>query len=378
MELSQEGFLRPVWRSRPKSEDYSERRLVNQFKDICPGVASSPLQESGQSRHPIFGRHVEVWEGWASDDVVRHRGSSGGVLTALAGWIAEQTPGGSVLGVSSSAAEPSRTVPVRITTKSEALAAAGSRYAPVAVGSEYNPDMPPSAVVSKPCEAVAIRGLSSGERSSGRPLLLSFFCAGTPSQSSTQSLLSELGVPASEAASVAYRGSGWPGRFRVRDSTNIEHSLSYEESWGNHLGRNLQWRCKICPDGTGESADVSVGDYWEASGSGYPSFDDAPGRSVVIARSQRGAEVLRACAAAGVIELIPLNLDAVSAVQPLQVERRTSLVGRLLGRRLGGKTIPKYTNYRLFNHLLPHPVAGARAMVGTFLRTSGIRIRQKA
>jgi coenzyme F420 hydrogenase subunit beta len=379
MELSDQGFLRPVWRDADDENtgrlgvDLPASSVVSEFANICPGVTSKPLQEPGQSRHPIFGNYLKVWQGWATDERVRYTGSSGGVLTAIAGWIADQEPDASVLGASSCSVQPSRTVAVKITSKADALAAAGSRYAPVAIGSAFDRAAPPSAIVSKPCEAVSLRALTETSIPAERPLILSFFCAGTPSQSSTDALLDQLGIPTADAKSVNYRGNGWPGRFRVEGPAGRQESLSYEESWGSHLGRNLQWRCKICPDGTGESADIAVGDYWEESGAGYPSFEDAPGRSVIIARSHRGLDILDKCVAAGIIELFPLQLEAAAAVQPLQVDRRKTLLGRLLGRRLGGKTVPKYIDYHLATHTVSEPLGVLRAAIGTYLRTTGIR-----
>ncbi len=123
--------------------------------------------------------------------------------------------------------------------------------------------------------------------------------------------------------------------------------MSYEDSWGGkNLGRRLPLRCKLCADGTGgEDADIAVGDFWatDAKG-GYPAFDNADGNSVIIARTQRGAELLLAAADQRILTLNPpVNLESVAAVQPLQAERRRTLAGRLAGRRLAGYRVPPAT-----------------------------------
>ena len=79
-----------------------------------------------------MGSSYGVWEAWASDEAVRHRGSSGGALTALHGWLLGSGRA-STIASASIGSDPRRTVPVTITTKEAALAAAGSRYAPVGV-----------------------------------------------------------------------------------------------------------------------------------------------------------------------------------------------------------------------------------------------------
>src|SRR5690606_23400732 len=149
-------------------------------------------------------------------------------------------------------ASPRRTVPVTIMSREQALAAAGSRYAPV--GALDNPAiLTAGAVTGKPCEIAALRQASDDLVAGETPLLLSFFCAGTPSQHATDQLLSKLGVePDDPVDALRYRGNGWPGRF-VATAGDREVSADYDESWGKTLGPTTQWRCKICPDGIGES-----------------------------------------------------------------------------------------------------------------------------
>ena len=198
------------------------------------------------------------------------------------------------------------------------------------------------------------------------PVLLSFFCAGVPSQFATDDLVATLVADRGDVASVRYRGNGWPGSFVVQEAGGATRSTSYEDSWGNHLGRRLQERCKICPDGTGGHADIAVGDYWHADASGFPLFDDADGLSVAIARTERGHRLLMRSRDAGVIGLEPVELDAVAAVQPLQVKRRRTLLGRLAGRRLAARAIPRYRGFGLLKLAVSSPSDSVRAARGTF------------
>jgi coenzyme F420 hydrogenase subunit beta len=224
--------------------------------------------------------------------------------------------------------------------------------------------------ISKPCEASALRAHQTATGTDGR-ILLSFFCAGTPSQRATESLISHLGTQPDDVSYLRYRGRGWPGDFYVEGGEGEAVRTSYEESWGSHLGRDLQWRCKICADATGESADVAVGDFWRTDERGYPIFEGADGVSVVLARTDKGRALLAACVAAGVIALEPVDVDDVARIQPLQVNRRQTLVGRLIGRRLAGKQIPRYSGYRLFTHVVRHPIANLQAALYTLKKSRG-------
>ena len=216
MELEPDGFLRPHLDRRRRGRRRRRRAPLRAGVPRMPRGGRASTREPAASDHgPYFG----VWEAWANDEAVRWRGSSGGALTAVHGWLLDSGLS-SRIASASIGAEPRRTVPVTITTKAEALAAAGSRYAPVGIS---QPDLGSAgAITAKPCEIAAIRalgssgrpdGVSQGDNAEADPILLSFFCAGTLSQRATDELLVMLGVGPDESLDdLWYRGRGWPGR----------------------------------------------------------------------------------------------------------------------------------------------------------------------
>ncbi|MCD2440993.1 Coenzyme F420 hydrogenase/dehydrogenase, beta subunit C-terminal domain [Agromyces sp. SYSU K20354] len=366
LRLDADGFLRP---HRTGAAGTVAEDAARTFEQACPGCRVDAVRPPGSRRHPTMGSYFGVWEAWASDEAVRYRGSSGGALTALHGWLLESGRA-SRIASASVGSEPRRTVPVTITTKEAALAAAGSRYAPVGVLSNRD-TWSSEAITAKPCEISAVRAAAGA---SGRPsdaehaILLSFFCAGTPSQDATGDLLARLEVPADGPVDeLWYRGRGWPGRFTVR-TARAEASLSYDESWGDVLGPATHWRCKLCPDGVGESADVVAADLWSVDDRGYPVFTEGPGSSGLIARTQRGLEAVNAAAAAGAIVVRSIRMSELANAQPLQRKRRLSLFGRLLGSRLAGVRGPRYRGFRLWALALAHPRLNLRAARGTRAR----------
>ena len=367
MEQTNEGYLRPslVDRNEPAGLTASE------FKLFCPGYQLSPPEPTTHS-HAVFGRFVSVWEGHALDEQTRFEGSSGGVLSALAGWLVDDGRVETVSGVSASPQDAKKSVPVKIMTREEASTLAGSRYAPAAGASLYNPAATSVAYTAKPCEVAAIQRHSANTRGGEGPILLSFFCAGTPSQSATDSLASPLGNDSS-ITELRYRGSGWPGDFRARNAAGAITARTYDEAWGKYLSPSIQWRCKICPDGTGEHADIAVGDYWAADERGYPLFTDRPGSSVVIARTPRGHQLLMDARRSGVIALASADLDKVARVQPTQVIRRETLGGRLAGALLVGRLAPRYAGYGLLASTIARPRRALRAAGGTALRVLKLR-----
>lgn len=361
MRLRGEGWMRPVVAPGTSAGARDEAR---RFRAMCPGVRlDAPTAETGTA-HPTFGRYVSAWRGQAIDAETRAAGSSAGVLTALSTYLVSDGRARAVRGVAMDPAAPTRTVPVRIMSRDEALGASGSRYAPVSTLDGF--DQSYDAIVAKPCEISALRRL--GAVGAEAPLTLSFFCAGTPSHRATRSLIAKLGVDPDDAEALRYRGNGWPGEFTVT-AGGSSVGISYDDSWGKHLGRDLQWRCKVCPDGTGEDADVAVGDFWRADEKGYPLFDDADGESVVIARTRRGHDLLMAAASAGVIALSEVDLDDVDRIQPLQRARKRTVAVRQLARVLTFKRVPRYRGYGFLARAAQHPRLALKTFLGTLVRS---------
>ncbi|MFB7251392.1 Coenzyme F420 hydrogenase/dehydrogenase, beta subunit C-terminal domain [Microbacterium sp. NPDC056234] len=365
MELDDRGYLRP--RVEGASTPIAGAEQI--FERSCPGrTVDAPQRPEDATPHRLLGAHLGIWQAWATNDDIRAAGSSGGVLTAIHAWLVSQGRAATVTGAAGDPTGPRRTVPVTITTRADALAAAGSRYAPV--GSLDNSDALRAGgiVTGKPCEIAALRRAAPDLIDGEPPLLLSFFCAGTPSQHATDRLLEDLGVAADEPVSaLRYRGNGWPGRFSA-SAPGRTVSADYDESWGRTLGPTTQWRCKICPDGVGESADIVCADSWATDERGYPTFVEGDGVSALIARTPRGLAVVQDALAAGVIAARPLDIEQLASAQPLQVTRRRFLFARLAGARLAGRGTPRYRGFGLFGLTARAPRTAVRVLMGAYRR----------
>lgn len=368
MELDDAGFNRPV---RITAAGSHERALVDDFKASCPGVMVVAPGESADhpARDSLMGPVVSSWEAWATDEHERFRGSSGGTITALSAWMLKSGVASRVVGARATPGSPSTTQSLVLLSRADVLGAAGSRYAPTSNASLPDSLRPDTLFIGKPCEVSAIRQLSD-KRGMTSPVLLSFFCAGVPSQASTDALIEKLGIPAgSPLRTMRYRGNGWPGNFYAEDVNGKSVSTTYDESWGKSLGPTVQWRCKICPDGVGESADIVAGDYWHSDERGYPVFEDGNGISALIARTKRGHELLRKAIEEGVIAATPLDISRIVSVQPLQVARRRTLAGRLFGRALAGWRVPRYEGFGLFSLGGSDMILSLRFAYGSFRRS---------
>ena len=183
------------------------------------------------------------------------------------------------------------------------------------------------------------------------------------------SVVDALGVDEKDVLKFQYRGDGWPGYAKATRQDGSFEKMSYHDSWGNILSHHVQFRCKVCPDGTGGAADIVCADAWHCDEKGYPLFDDAEGRSLVMARTDLGFRTVRSAAEAGDLELIEFDVAELLKMQPGQTGRSRALLARLLGLFFKKGTKPIYRGFSLFrNAASQSPIKFARNLVGTFLR----------
>jgi coenzyme F420 hydrogenase subunit beta len=347
--------------------------------EVCPGAELTqdprdfPSDALGELRSG-WGPVLELWEGYASDPEVRFQGSSGGAATAVAlHCLADEGMHG-ILHIAADPQVPYLNQTVLSRSRDEMLAATGSRYAPASPCDSLQKiaDAPsPCVFIGKPCDVAATAKARRKDPDLDRNLGLTIgiFCAGTPSTLGTFEMLRRMGFDRPETvASVRYRGLGWPGRARAegeQDGARVEHSLSYEESWDEILQKHRQWRCHICPDHTGEYADIAVGDPWYRS---IP--DDEPGRSLVLVRTERGRRVLQGALESGALTLERVEPWVLPASQPNLLRNRGALWGRVWAMRMLGLATPRFRGFATFSAWIRH-VHGwekARSFGGTFKR----------
>ncbi len=328
---------------------------------VCPGVHLEQncdwrdgelIRNLGSAWGPIRA----LYEGHAADDEIRQAGSSGGAASALAWYCLTKLGFHGVLHVAARPDTPYLNETVLSTTREQLLARTGSRYAPASPcdGMQMIVEAPePCVFIGKPCDVAAVQQTRRlrPELNEKIGLTIAFFCAGVPSTQGTLDLLKSLGVddPA-RVESLRYRGNGWPGRFVVRyvdaAGANQEHSLTYDESWA-FLQRYRQWRCYICPDHTGEFADIAVGDPWYRTVT-----EEERGDSLCIARTTRGSSVLSDALRDGYMHLERAPLHILPGSSPAQPNSKGMVWGRLVALSALGLPIPRYVGLPLFRFWL--------------------------
>lgn len=316
-----------------------------------------------------WGPVVGVYECWAADPDLRYRGSSGGVVSALAAHSVTTGAAVGVLQIQASRSDPLRNETVLNRTYEAIAGAAGSRYAPASPCERL--DLVegadgPCVVVGKPCDIAAVRS-AAGLRpalAARVALTIGIFCAGTPSTLGTERVIQGLGMKVANVTRVDYRGNGWPGRFRVSTAGGATASTTYGEAWAV-LTRHRQWRCLVCPDHTGEFADLSVGDPWYR-----PVRDGEAGRSLVVVRTERGRSALAAAMADGAVAGYEVPVERLPESQPSLAATRGAVWGRLMTMRLMGLPVPTYRGVPTFRAWLRLPARSKVTSTGGTWRRS--------
>jgi len=346
MEADVRGYLRPVQRG---ALDAAREAAVAQ---VCPGLGQTVVA-AGREDHPLWGSFLSMHTGHATDPDLRHAGASGGGLSAAAAWLMES---GTVDAVILTAADPdnplgNRTMIAR--SRADVLAAAGSRYAPASPLAGLQDHLTPGArhaFVGKPCDAAALRAMIARDPAlaAAIPVVLSFFCAGTPSLTGARRVVERMGANPDALRAFRYRGMGWPGHATATLADGSTRQMSYAESWGQVLSKFVQHRCRICADGTGAAADLVFADAWETNAEGYPLFEEQDGESLIVVRTALGGRLLTRMVEGGHITAEAFDPAALAAMQPGQRKRRQGLLARLAALRLLGRPVPRYRGLRLW------------------------------
>ncbi len=347
MEMRPDGAEVPVAR-RPLTD--RELGLIN---ETCPGVrvdGRRPETESPAARwDTIWGPAIAMARGYAGDPEVRFRCSAGGGTSALGIHLLEAGEVDFILHVRASRRQPMRSEARVSRTRADVLESAGSRYGPAAPLVDLIQQLDrgrPFAVIGKPCDISAIQNLSRVDPRVDELVRyrIAIVCGGASSFRLSLDLIERFGVSEPEVSLLRYRGYGNPGRTRVETGDGRAYEVTYNDLWADEDKWRIFFRCKICGDALGESADIAISDVWPGGG---PTGEDA-GFNGFIARTERGAGLLRRAVEAGALTLVgDMDFRNFDVVQPHQVRKKQAITARLAALREAGFPAPDYRDLRL-------------------------------
>ena len=334
-----------------------DHEIVDRIYEVCPGTRIEGLPE----RLVEVDTHIDnVWgpwrrmvHAWAADDGIRFEGSTGGVMTALGIYLLQSKKVDFLLQVKTSSFDPSFGDPVLSFTEADVVEAAGSRYGPAAPLRNLHEALDrnqPFAFFAKPCDVAALRNYAQYDSRVDELVkyCIAMVCGGYGVPSTTQAFYQRIGVDPDTVTTLRYRGRGCPGPTTVV-AAGETHEYHYLDYWGDDESMwGLPFRCKICPDGIGESADLAVADTWIGGSPNRIDSETDPGVNAVVARTRAGEELLTAAASDGALTLdTDLRPDEFSMYQPHQMNKKYVVWSRYQGLGDTGRIVPKTARLRI-------------------------------
>ena len=322
----------------------------------CPGVRiDEPVVPE---RHcadvkvdPSFGPWRRVWRGHAANPEIHHMASTGGGLSALGIHLLETNKVEFILHVAASKEQPMRTVRQLSFDRAQVIEGAGSRYGPASPLIDFTDQLDkgkPFAVIGKPCDISGVHNMRKVDPRVDELVkyTLAFSCGTFADLQCSRWMLERQGVPGGEQnlAMFRYRGFGCPGPTRAVTKDGQVFDEPYLEFWYGPHGWTHQFRCKICPDPTGEMTDVSISDAWPGGG---PTEEEWGGTGLFISRTRRGDDLMQDAIDAGAVLVEESDIQALYDFQPHQAVKKGGMNARLQAIEDECGLGPVYRNVRL-------------------------------
>ena len=316
--------------------------------EACPGrgLDYPALCQSVFGHHPsnwLIGCARRIYVGYSGVPEVRRRGASGGVITQTLLYLLEQGRIDGAVVVCQGRPHPWQAEPIIARSAAEIVAASQSVYVPVPVNAilgkmaSFEGRL---AYVGLPDQVTSLRRLQQLGHPAAQKVdyLLGPYVGTMMYFEAIKSYLRSNGVhDLAQVAELRYREGEWPGYLHVK--TRSGRVLRAAKFYYNYLIPFYITRSSLLSvDFTNELTDISVGDAWhpryEARGEGY---------SVVVARSEKGEELLRSMQGQGLVELEDVSVEEALSMHGhmLDFKKRGAFI-RIRWRAALGKRVPDY------------------------------------
>lgn len=258
--------------------------------------------------------HVNsLWTGYASDDMIRRTGASGGVISAVLIYLLELNYIDGAIVAKQGCPSPEEANWFIARTREEILACAQSVYVPVSMldalpylqaGERY-------AISCLPEQSAALRVLQHNGHCQAQQIsyVLGPYTGTALETRSIRALLRAKGVKDDErVTSVKWRAGEWPGYLQIL--TNSGRDIRSKKVYYNFLIPFYVTQTSLqSMDFANEFTDLSVGDAWS------PQFEGlGQGFSVVASRSQVMTQIIDNMSKAGLVELKEIDVLEASSM----------------------------------------------------------------
>lgn len=316
--------------------------------NVCPGrdvdFKRLNLEIFGETpKDSLIGNYLNCYSGWATDEDLRFKAASGGLVTQILIFLFEQKIIDGALLVKMDDKKPFEPKPFIARTKEELMDASTSKYCPVPLNVILNEIIESQkekfAVVGLPCHIHGFRKAETFNEELRNKIVLhmGIMCGTTKNFHGTAFQLNRMDINKKNVTKIHYRGNGWPGDLGICLKNGEMINELYMKYYDFNFCAFTPWRCMLCPDHTCELADLSFGDAWLKEFS-----HDNLGTSIVISRNSIGEKILQKALNENYIKLNELDPSKVSLSQNMCRFKKNQLKARIKIAKIFRMRIPKY------------------------------------
>lgn len=320
----------------------------------CPGfkvdIDKYRSRKKGEVRiQPLFGAYNGIFRAYSTNDYIRKRGASGGMITSILRYLFSEKLIDAAVVTKMDQNDPINVVPYIAYNDKDLFLSQKSKYAPTALNTILKKCLSEEfegkrlAYVGLPCHIEGLRLAQHQYLKLAKRIVvtLSLFCHHMPTRRATEFLMYKNDIRLKHLKHIDYRGDGKPGRLRflLKDNREIFVSHLHWTYWGcAFLNFFIPARCWLCNDKTGEMADFSVGDNWQNYG------NSGKGVATVITRSRQAIELLQNMFQKGYIE--KSNMSVEELIHDQDLKNAYNVSPRLDLWKFLGRKVPLYSNLR--------------------------------